>query len=121
MTTYWLKQTPDKPLFPNMLWSKPENKLHAGKLLVIGGNLHGFSAPATAFAEARKAGIGSQRVVLPDAIQKTVGAYSRRLILRPVPQAAVLRSRHSVHGWNIPHGRTAFCYQVIWGETVRPP
>lgn len=74
MTTYWLKQTPDKPLFPNMLWSKPENKLHAGKLLVIGGNLHGFSAPATAFAEARKAGIGSQRVVLPDAIQKTVGA-----------------------------------------------
>lgn len=75
MTTYWHKQTPDKPLFPDILWSKPENKLHAGKLLIVGGNLHGFSAPATAFAESGEAGIGSTRVVLPSAIQKTVGSF----------------------------------------------
>lgn len=72
---YWVKQTADAPLFPELEWSKPENKLHAGKLLIIGGNLHGFSAPATAFTEAEQSGIGSERVVLPDAIQKTVGSF----------------------------------------------
>ena len=70
---YWRKQTPDKPLFPELLWSRPENRLYAGKLLIIGGNLHGFAAPAEAFAHAEKAGIGVARVVLPDALQKTVG------------------------------------------------
>lgn len=75
MTPYWQKQTTDKPLFPELLWSKPENKRHAGKLTVIGGNLHGFSAPAAAFNEAEKAGIGSQRVILPSSIQKTVGSF----------------------------------------------
>lgn len=75
MTPYWLKQTAEKPLFPELLWSKPENKRYAGKLAVIGGNLHGFSAPASAFNEAEKAGIGSQRVILPSSIQKTVGGF----------------------------------------------
>lgn len=72
---YWLKQTPEKLLFPDLAWSKPENKRHAGKLLIIGGNLHGFSAPAQAFTEADKAGIGVCRVLLPDAIQKVVKTF----------------------------------------------
>ena len=71
----WIKQTKDAHAFPDLAWSKPENKLHAGKLLIIGGNLHGFSAPATAYNEAGKAGIGSTRVLLPDAIQKVVKAF----------------------------------------------
>jgi hypothetical protein len=70
---YWHKQTPDKPLFPDLLWSRPENKRQAGKLLIVGGNLHGFTAPATAYNEAAKAGIGTARVLLPDSLQKTVG------------------------------------------------
>ncbi len=74
-SNYWIKQTINKPLFPDMLWSKPENKLHAGKLLIIGGNAHGFAAPATAFSEAGKAGIGTSRVLLPDAVQKIVGSF----------------------------------------------
>lgn len=69
---YWYKQTRSKPLFPELEWSRPENKMHAGKLLILGGNLHGFSAPAQAFSAAEKAGIGMTRVLLPDAIQKTV-------------------------------------------------
>ncbi len=73
MNTYWQKQLPDKPLFPDLLWSRPENKSHAGKLLVIGGNLHAFAAPAEAFAEAEKAGVGTVRVILPDAAKKLVG------------------------------------------------
>ncbi len=71
--TYWHKQAADKPLFPDLLWSRPENKLHAGKLLIIGGNLHGFAAPAEAYNESVKAGIGVAKVLLPDALQKTVG------------------------------------------------
>lgn len=72
---YWSRQYLDKPLFPELVWSKPENKRQAGKLLVIGGNLHGFAAPATAYSEAAKAGIGTARVLLPDAIQKLVGGF----------------------------------------------
>src|SRR5438034_11126943 len=70
---YWLRQEAGKPLFPELEWSQPENRTQAGKLLIIGGNLHGFAAPAEAYAEAVKAGIGTARVLLPDALQKTVG------------------------------------------------
>lgn len=70
---FWQRQTSDKPLFPDLLWSRPENAVHAGKLLIVGGNLYGFSNPATAYSESRKAGIGVARVLLPDALQKTVG------------------------------------------------
>lgn len=70
---YWLKQTPDAPLFEDILWSRPENRMHAGKLLVIGGNAHGFSAPGEAFAAAEKAGAGTVRTLLPDALKKTLG------------------------------------------------
>ncbi|HSX32290.1 MAG TPA: hypothetical protein VLF43_03445 [Candidatus Saccharimonadales bacterium] len=71
--TYWQRQEAGKPLFPDLEWSRPENKQQAGKLLIIGGNLHGFAAPAEGFAEAAKAGIGTTRIVLPDALRKTVG------------------------------------------------
>ncbi|MBI3624066.1 hypothetical protein HY218_00360 [Candidatus Saccharibacteria bacterium] len=70
--TYWHKQSPGQPLFPDLLWSRPENKAQAGKLLIIGGNLHGFSAPARAYMVAQKAGSGTTRILLPDAIKKTV-------------------------------------------------
>ena len=71
---YWHKQTVDEPLFPDMLWNRPENRMYAGKILVVGGNLHGFSRPAEAYTEALKAGAGVARVLLPDALQKTVGS-----------------------------------------------
>ncbi len=71
--TYWLKQTKDKPLFEDLLWSRPENKRHAGKLLIVGGNLHGFATPGNAYGAAMKARAGTVRVLLPDKLQKTVG------------------------------------------------
>lgn len=73
MNTYWQKQSPDKPLFPDLLWSRPENKAHAGKLLVIGGNQYGFSAPAEAYGDATDAGVGSTRVLLPLGVKKVAG------------------------------------------------
>ena len=69
--SYWHRQS-NGPLFPDLLWSRPENKLHAGKLLIIGGNAHGFAAVAEAFNQASNAGIGSTHVLLPNAIQKVV-------------------------------------------------
>ncbi len=70
--TFWQKQT-DKPLFEDLLWSRPEQRSLAGKLLIVGGNLHAFAAPAEAFGEAGKAGVGVARVLLPNATKKLVG------------------------------------------------
>src|SRR5665213_2726910 len=70
---YWHKQAADKPLFPDLLWSRPEHTAQAGKLGIVGGNAHGFSAAAEAYMQADKAGIGTARVLLPDSLQKTVG------------------------------------------------
>jgi len=71
--TYWQKQSIDKPLFPGMLWSHPENRQLAGKLLIVGGSAHGFAAPAEAYTQAEKAGAGVTRVILPSALAKTIG------------------------------------------------
>ena len=70
---YWHQQLPDKPLFPDALWSRPERRNTAGKLLIIGGNGYGFADPAEAYTQAQKAGIGEARVVLPDALKRTIG------------------------------------------------
>lgn len=75
MSDYWHRQTKDKPLFPDMQWSKPENRAAAGKLLIIGGHAHGFAVPAQAYSESLKAGIGVAKVLLPDALQKIVGSH----------------------------------------------
>lgn len=83
MHDFWKKQQVDKPLFPDLQWSKPEQKSAAGKLLIIGGNLYAFAAPAEAFSEAEKAGAGVVRVVLPDAAKKIVGAILEHVEYAP--------------------------------------
>lgn len=70
---YWHKQTVDKPLYPNLLWSRPENRQQAGKLLIVGGNSYGFVAPAEAYRHTEKAGVGVIRMLLPDSLRKVVG------------------------------------------------
>lgn len=72
---YWIKQTHEKPAYPDLQWSRPESRMHAGKLLIIGGNLHGFAAPAEAYSGTVKAGIGTAKVLLPKAVQKIVGQF----------------------------------------------
>ena len=69
--TYWLKQGTE-PLFPDILWSRPESKSGAGRLSIIGGNSHGFGAPGIAYNASTEAGIGAVQVVMPDAIKKIV-------------------------------------------------
>ncbi|HSX15177.1 MAG TPA: hypothetical protein VLF40_00095 [Candidatus Saccharimonadales bacterium] len=69
---YWVKQT-GKPLYPELEWSRPEHKLQAGKLLVIGGNQFGFVEPSEAFKAAEQAGVGTARLILPDSLRKYTG------------------------------------------------
>lgn len=71
MHSHWQKQG-NTPLFPDLLWSRPENKLHAGKLLIIGGTGQGFAEAADAYAAAEKAGTGTTRVILPASLRRTV-------------------------------------------------
>ncbi len=66
---YWYKQQ-SEPLFSKLAWSRPENKRHAGKLLIVGGNKHEFNAPAQAYNFAQQAGIGTTRVLMPSSVQK---------------------------------------------------
>lgn len=71
--TYWHKQTTEAPLFPDLLWSRPENRRFAGKLLIVGGNAQGFAVPAAAHQASLKAGIGVTKILLPDAVRKIIG------------------------------------------------
>ena len=72
--TYWHRQLPGKPLFPDIEWSKPERRDQAGKLLVVGGNKLGFAAVADAYQTGLAAGIGEVKVLLPDCLKKAVPA-----------------------------------------------
>jgi ADP-dependent NAD(P)H-hydrate dehydratase / NAD(P)H-hydrate epimerase len=84
---YWLKQDPASPLYPDIEWQKPEQKALAGKLLVVGGNAHGFAAVAEAYEDAKKASIGDCRVVLPDVLKKTIGVQAADCVFVPTNQS----------------------------------
>lgn len=70
--SYWRKQESTKPLFSDLIWSRPEHKAQAGKLLIVGGNVQSFAAVASAYSAAREARVGTARVLLPDVLQKTL-------------------------------------------------
>ena len=63
-------QDTKKPLYPEIIWNKPETKALAGKLLIIGGNVHAITAPSTAYALALDAGAGEVKVVMPAATKR---------------------------------------------------
>jgi hypothetical protein len=72
-TTSLQRQTADAPLFPDLLWARPERKKQAGKLLIIGGSVHGFASIIKAYEYALQAGIGEVKVVLPEGVKRFVG------------------------------------------------
>ena len=71
--SYWQTQKANEPLFPDLIWSQPQNANQAGKLLIVGGNVHGFSAAGQAYAQATTAGAGAVHVALPDILRKSIG------------------------------------------------
>jgi NAD(P)H-hydrate repair Nnr-like enzyme with NAD(P)H-hydrate dehydratase domain len=72
MDQHWRKQTPDKPLFPDIEFSRPERRDQAGNLLIVGGSKIGFRSVGAAFQTALQTGAGQVKVVLPDALKKTL-------------------------------------------------
>lgn len=70
--SYWKKQSLEHPLFPDIEWSKPEQRGQAGKLGIVGGNKLGFAGVAEAYSVATSAGVGQVRVLLPDVLKKTI-------------------------------------------------
>lgn len=69
---YWHKQTPETPLYPDVAWSKPEQRSRAGNLGIVGGNKLGFAGVAESYSAAREAGVGEIRILLPDVLRKTI-------------------------------------------------
>jgi len=67
----WLKQQ-DEPAFGDLVWSKPENKQAAGKLLIVGGHKHELHAPIKAYDFAEKAGVGESWVAMPDSVPQAI-------------------------------------------------
>jgi len=67
---YWQRQTPERPLFPDIEWNKPEQRSRAGKLGIIGGNKLGFAGVAEAYSTALASGVGEARALLPDVLKK---------------------------------------------------
>jgi len=70
--SYWQKQSPGTPLYPDIEWNKPEQKTRAGKLGIIGGNQLGFAGVGEAYATATDAGVGQVRVLLPDKLRSLI-------------------------------------------------
>lgn len=69
---YWQKQSLDQPLYPDVEWSRPEQRAHAGRLGIVGGNKLGFAGVAEAYSVASTAGAGQIRVLLPDVLRKMI-------------------------------------------------
>lgn len=69
----WQRQSANKPLFEDLLWSRPQNKRQAGKLLIIGGQAQEFSNVAAVYEASLKAGAGTIKPILPDSLSKLAG------------------------------------------------
>ena len=70
--TYWRQQDTSKPLFPDIEWSRPEQRSRAGRLAIVGGNRLGFAGVAEGYTTALSTGVGTVRVLLPDVLRKVV-------------------------------------------------
>ena len=68
---FWKKQE-SKPLFPDIEWNKPEQKTHAGKMAIIGGNKLGFAVVAMNTTRAAEFGVGEVKALLPDSLKKNL-------------------------------------------------
>lgn len=83
MHDYWKQQQPTKPLFPDIEWSKPEQKTSRGRLGIIGGNKLGFAGVAESYSTALNTGAGEVRVLLPDCLRKSIPPSMTDVIFAP--------------------------------------
>ncbi len=102
--SYWRIQTPTKALFPDIEWAKPEQKSRAGRLAIIGGNKLGFAGVAEAYGVASSAGIGQVRVLLPDALKKSIPSVITDAVFAPTTTSGGLSKdaeseMRAISGW----------------------
>ena len=95
-TDYWRKQEKSKPLFPDIEWAKPEQRAQRGRLGIIGGNKLGFAGVAEAYQTALSAGAGEVRVVLPDALKRSIPPAMTDVIFTPSNPSGSL-ARAAIH------------------------
>jgi len=69
---YWHRQNLGVPLYPDIDWSKPEQRSQSGRLGIIGGNKLGFAGVGEGYGIAVAAGVGEVRILLPDVLRKTI-------------------------------------------------
>lgn len=101
---YWQKQTSEKPLFPDIEWSKPEQRALRGKLGIIGGNKLGFAGVAESYSAALTAGVGEVRVLLPDVLKKTIPTIITDTVFAPTnPSGSLAKDArwelHALGSW----------------------
>jgi Cdc6-like AAA superfamily ATPase len=61
-----------KPLYPDLIWAKPENRNNAGKILLIGGNEYDFKNIASIYEYLLTAKVGSIKIIFPDILKKEI-------------------------------------------------
>lgn len=81
--SYWHRQAAGSALFPDIEWNRPERRDQAGRLGIVGGNKLGFSAVADSYAIASESGVGEVRVLLPDALRKSVPPSMTDVLFAP--------------------------------------
>lgn len=80
---FWQTQDIDTPLFPDIAWNKPEQRAYAGRLGIVGGNKLGFAGVAEAYNTAQKTGAGEVKVLLPEALKKSVPTLITEALFAP--------------------------------------
>ncbi len=108
--SYWQKQG-GEPLCPELEWNKPERRDQAGRLLIVGGNLHALSSPAKSYELALKTGIGGAKIALPDKTKRLVGAT--------LPDTVFLPSTSS--GEFSKDGLDQLLGYALWADTLLLP
>lgn len=69
---FWQVQKPGQVLFPDIEWNRPEQRLQAGRLGLVGGNKLGFAGVAEAYSTSLATGVGEVRVLLPDVLKSSI-------------------------------------------------
>lgn len=134
MDTFWRTQEKSKPLFPDIEWNKPERRNQAGKLAIIGGNKLGFAAVADSYQTALSTGVGEVRVLLPDALRRTVPNAMTDVLFAPTNPSGSLSSEaindvQAITGWADVvlligdagrNSQTAILYEQLLKKTTSP-
>lgn len=131
---YWKQQSVEKPLFPEIIWNKPERRDQSGKLGIVGGNKLGFATVAEGYKTASELGAGEIRILLPDALKKNVPSTMTDVIFAPTNPSGSLagdaeQDLKSLQAWSDAmlfigdagkNSQTAIAYESVISKSEKP-